>query len=60
MFPVSTSTFSLKFKTIFASSATSVALSEGLDELNDGFVLQETTRLQLFDPSVVSDQVQLP
>ena len=39
MFPVSTSTFSLKFKIIFASSATSVALSDGLDELNDGLVL---------------------
>ena len=39
MFPLITSTFSLKFKTICASRATSVALSDGLDELNDGLVL---------------------
>ena len=37
IFPVSTSTFSSKFKTIFESRATSVALSEGLDELKIGF-----------------------
>ena len=37
IFPVSTSTISLKFRTIFASSATSVALSAGVDDDNVGF-----------------------
>ena len=38
MSPLSRSTFSLKFKTIFASTATPVALSAGTDELNIGSV----------------------
>jgi len=37
--PVSASTFSLKFKTIFALSETPVALSAGVDELKVGAVL---------------------
>ena len=39
MFPVSTSTISLKFKTIFASLDTLVALSAGVDELKVGKTL---------------------
>ena len=36
MFPLSTSTFSLKLRTIVESTATPVALSAGTDELNVG------------------------
>ena len=36
IFPLSASTFLLKFKTIFASSDTLVALSAGVDELKVG------------------------
>ena len=36
IFPVSASTFSAKFKTMFASIATPVALSEGVEELRKG------------------------
>ena len=39
IFPVSASTISSKFKTIFASSATPVALSAGTDEVKVGLVL---------------------
>jgi len=39
MSPVSASTFSLKFKIIFASLSTSVALSAGTDEVNVGTAL---------------------
>ena len=39
MFPLSTSTFSLKLRTIVESSATLVALSAGTDELSVGTVL---------------------
>ena len=36
MFPLSVSTFSLKLRTIVASTATPVALSAGTDEVNVG------------------------
>ena len=36
IFPLSASTFSLKFKTIFASLSTSIASSAGTDEVNVG------------------------
>ena len=36
IFPLSTSTLSLKFKTISESTATDVALSAGVDELRVG------------------------
>ena len=36
IFPLSTSTFSLKLRTIVESTATPVALSAGTDELNVG------------------------
>ena len=39
IFPLSVSTFSLKLRTIVASSATSVASSSGTDEVNVGIVL---------------------
>ena len=39
--PLSASTFSLKFSTMFASTATSVALSAGLEDDNVGFVLSD-------------------
>ena len=39
IFPVSASTLSLKFRTIFASIATAVALSAGDDELRVGAVV---------------------
>ena len=39
MFPVSASTNSSKFNTIFASKATPVALSAGIDEVKVGFVV---------------------
>ena len=39
MFPVSASTFSLKFKIIFASLSTSGASSAGTDEVNVGTAL---------------------
>ena len=38
IFPLSTLTFSLKLRTIFALSATPVASSAGTDELNVGIV----------------------
>jgi hypothetical protein len=38
--PLSTSTLSLKFKTIFASLATFVALSAGVDDDKVGFIWQ--------------------
>ena len=39
MSPVSASTFSLKFKIIFASLSTSIASSSGTDEVNVGTAL---------------------
>ena len=39
IFPLSVSTFSLKLRTIVASSATLGALSAGTDEVNVGIVL---------------------
>ena len=41
MLPLSASTLSLKFRTIFASLATSVALSAGVDELKVGKLFAE-------------------
>ena len=38
IFPLSTSTLSLKFKTISASTSTDVALSAGVDEVRVGSV----------------------
>ena len=46
IFPVSTSTFSLKFRTIFASIATLVALSAGLADDNVGLVLSTVVKLK--------------
>ena len=47
IFPLSASTFSLKFNTMFASTATSIALSEGLDDDNVGFVLSDVVKLNV-------------
>ena len=44
--PVSTSTLSLKFKIIFASLATSVALSAGDDDDKVGSVLSPVVKLK--------------
>ena len=61
IFPVSTSTFSLKFRTIFASLKTSVALSAGVDEFKVGSTLLSTVKLNavvelipVYDPLSVS------
>ena len=45
IFPVSASTLSLKFRTIFASMATAVALSAGVDELRVGLLLSPVVKL---------------
>ena len=47
IFPLSTSTLSLKFKTISASTSTDVALSAGVDESRVGFVLSEKNSISL-------------
>ena len=44
MFPLSASTLSLKLRTIFASIATPVALSAGVDELKVGAVLSASPK----------------
>jgi hypothetical protein len=44
--PVSTSTLSLKFKTILASLATSVALSAGDDDDKVGSILSPVVKLR--------------
>ena len=43
--PLSASTFSLKFSTMFVSTATSVALSAGLEDDNVGFVVSDVVKL---------------
>ena len=45
IFPVSASTLSLKFRTIFASMATAVALSAGVDELRVGLLVSPVVKL---------------
>ena len=45
MFPLSVSTFSLKLRTIVASTATPVALSAGTDEVNVGSVKPKSNAL---------------
>ena len=50
IFPVSASTLSLKFRTMFESTATPVALSEGVEELNVGKVLEIAKSHLLDDP----------
>ena len=42
--PLSASTFSLKFRTIFESTATPVALLAGVDELKVGAVLSASPK----------------
>ena len=46
IFPVSTSTLSLKFRTIFESTATSVALLAGVDDDNVGFDTSAVVKLR--------------
>ena len=57
IFPVSASTFSLKFRTIFESTATLVASSEGVEELNVGSVF-EITKSHLSDDPDANCNVQ--
>ena len=59
MFPLSASTLSLKFKTIFASLAIAVALSAGVDELKVGAVVSGvvTTRSKLFPEELTKLQL---
>ena len=45
--PLSASTLSLKFKTIFTSTSTSVALSAGLEDDNVGFVSSDVVKLNV-------------
>ena len=46
IFPVSASTLSLKFRTMFESTATSVALLEGVDDDNVGLVTSAVVKLR--------------
>ena len=46
IFPVSASTLSLKFRTMFESTATSVALLEGIDYDNVGLVTSAVVKLR--------------
>ena len=46
MYPVSASTLSLKFRTIFASIATLVALSAGVDDDNVGLATSAVVKLK--------------
>ena len=46
IFPLSVSTFSSKLSTIFASTATPVALSAGVDELKVGAVLSTVVKFK--------------
>ena len=46
IFPVSTSTLSSKFKTIFALSDTLVALSAGVDDDNVGLLVSPVVKLK--------------
>ena len=50
--PVSTSTFSLKFRTIFAFSPTPVALSLGVEEDKVGAMLSPVTKLSAVAPEI--------
>ena len=50
--PLSASTLSLKFKTIFTSTSTSVALSAGLEEDNVGFVVSDVVKLNVVVSSI--------
>ena len=46
IFPVSTSTFSLKLRTMFAFTPTAVALSAGVDELRVGLLVSPVVKLK--------------